>query len=751
LAQAIPAQALQVWCVKGLPYIASGQLFICSMKPNASMKRLLHVVSCILLAAVQFVGSIQMNKAALESKTGGPLYIVNVNYNWEEHDHAKGVTVVFDEEAHSMRVDKGIDRKNGIAWATLNDELDTTGWMKLDVHTSDTLVHATMAPDDVKIYAAGFAEGIMTVARISQFYSNAYQLMIKDEANSHALMNIKKMFHDALGYVKQNTNMHSNVVSLAPPDPYWGHARYLLIQLWGIHDAYNFAAVAKNVHTIDLIDMLILNSHAEMPELMEAYTPAAVKHRRAFQSAIATIQEMSAHRHLRGPKPQSIAKQQPLTMKNEVVHEVSTSTLASQRKNATVKSFSKQLSQAELQKADREWETRVAHHGHCSALVRLGPENADVFVGHTTWDDYSKMTRIFKYYNFRLEGAWTQAKRIGMSSYPGCVSSTDNWYIMDSGLTVTDTSMEILNPTLYDRVLEFPSNSHLPDFMHVMIVNRMSKTGAMWVSLFSERNSGTGNAQWLIFDYNLFTPEEPIPDNSFWVVEQIPGIVATGDMSNALRSTGYWASFNRPYFKETRLRSGHDAAESKYGDLYSYDKSPRAKIFSWIGVSVENMFDMRNTMNRNNYPDEGVDPNEPGHAISARMDLDPISRLPNGGIDAKVVNYCLFKRMECQAISGPSHSKQKAFAWRDADGKELFGGWPHLGLPDKWDFDWVQMTQANITTLKDVLACPRIPPDNAGTVYDGNNTYAWNDDDVHGYEQNVDMTVTTSYAPGDDK
>ena len=29
-------------------------------------------------------------------------------------------------------------------------------------------------------------------------------------------------------------------------------------------------------------------------------------------------------------------------------------------------------------------------------------------------------------------------------------------------------------------------------------------------------------------------------------------------------------------------------------------------------------------------------PNEPGHAIAARMDLDPVSQLPNGAIDSKV-------------------------------------------------------------------------------------------------------------------
>jgi hypothetical protein len=665
------------------------------MKLNASMEHKLRAILCILLASVPNVASMQMRKEALESKTGqGPLYMVNVNYDWEEAVQEKAVTIVFDEEAYAMRVDKGIDKKNGIAWATLSDRLDKTGWMKLSVHTND----AKKCPDDVKIYAAGFAEGIMTVARISQFYSNAYQLMMKDEANSHALMNIKKMFHDALGYVKQNSNLASNVVSLPPPDPYWVQARWLLIQLWGIHDAYNFAAVAKNVHSLDLIDMFIINSHAEMPELMEAYTPLAVKKRRAYQSAIATLQEMSAHRHLRGPKPSAAHHQHPLVMTNK--NEVVKGSAPGKQNNTSAK----HLSKADLAAADRDWETRVSHHGHCSAMVRIAPENADVFVGHTTWDDFSKMTRIFKHYNFKVSG-YTKANRIGMSSYPGCISSTDNWYIMDSGLVVADTSMEILNPTLYDRVMEFPSNSHLPDFMHVMVVNRMSLTGPHWVSLYSEKNSGTGNAQWLIFDYNLFTPEEPVPDNSFWVVESIPGIVASGDMSNWLRSNGYWASFNRPYFAETRKRSGHDAAQAKYGDLYSYSASPRAKIFSYLGVSVENMFDMRNVMNRNNYPKEGVVPNEPGHAISARLDLDPISRLPNGGIDAKVVNNCLFKAMECQAISGPSHDKQKVFAWRDADGKELFGGWPHLGLPDKWNFDWVQMTDKNMSQIVD--ECPR--------------------------------------------
>merc|ERR1712232_497953 len=74
---------------------------------------------------------------------------------------------------------------------------------------------------------------------------------------------------------------------------------------------------------------------------------------------------------------------------------------------------------------DKHWERRLAESGHCSALIRVIKDNQDLYMGHTTWDDYSKMTRIFKYYNFPFDGAATMAEKIAFSSYPGTISSTD--------------------------------------------------------------------------------------------------------------------------------------------------------------------------------------------------------------------------------------------------------------------------------------------------------------------------------------
>jgi len=601
----------------------------------------------------------------------GALYVVNVDFDWKTHNPMEGVTMVIDKNSRNLKLQKGTKPSEGVAWGHLADNLDTTGWMELYVQATES----TRVSSDVKMYAAGWLEGLITASRISQFYSNTHQLLMKDEGNAHALQNIRNMFYDELEYLKKNCNLHGGSNSIEPPDPYWKHARYVLLQMWGIKDGYNFAALAKGVHMLDLVDLLVINSNGEMPELMEAYTPEAVKRRRAFQGQ-AIIREPSflqddGHHRLRGGQ----AKTPPLAPGGE------------KKKKKKLES-----SNMTAQQADRDWESRLAKHGHCSALVRIGPENTDLFVGHTTWNDYGKMTRLFKYYQFNLPDAFTAASVVGMSSYPGCVSSTDDFYILNSGLVVMDTSLEILNPEIYDRVTEFPANSHVPNFLHVMVANRMATTANHWTTLFDERNSGTDNAQWMVIDYNRFIPGQPLKDNTLWVLEKVPGIIHKEDMSQHMVGNGFWASYNRPYFPDIRRMAGHEAAENHYGALYSYDHAPRAEIFGRLGNAIQNLFDMRNVMNRNDYPNEGILPNEPGHAISARMDLDAVNQLPNGGIDAKVVNRCLLRSLQCQAISGPSHQSQEPFAWRSASGEELFKGWPHLGLPDRWDFNWVQMT-----------------------------------------------------------
>ena len=44
--------------------------------------------------------------------------------------------------------------------------------------------------------------------------------------------------------------------------------------------------------------------------------------------------------------------------------------------------------------------SRGVGEGHCSALIKVLPKNADLMVSQVTWNDYVSMLRIFKLYEF---------------------------------------------------------------------------------------------------------------------------------------------------------------------------------------------------------------------------------------------------------------------------------------------------------------------------------------------------------------
>jgi len=404
------------------------------------------------LKKAQLSSSSVLELGAGAAEKNGPLFPVSVSFDWKKHDPAEGVTVKMDKASGSLRIVAGVSTKaEDVAWGYMKDELSEDGWIKLFLQTSAS----ASVSNDVRMYAAGFIEGLLTATRISQFYSNFYQTMMKDERNAQALTSIKKVFEDEIEFVKKNTNFQPGVISTEPLDPYWKHMRYQFVQMWAMKDAYNFAAQAKGVRSLDLIDFMLINSHAELPELMQAYAPAALQKRQTFQK-------------------------KPTSFLHKANHDGAASPGGLQRQG-----------NASQEQVDQDWEQRLIKRGRCSALVRLAPEGKDLMVGHTTWGDYAKMTRIFKYYHFDLPGAHTKAKTMGFSSYPGCISSTDDFYMLDSGLVIMDTSLEILNADMYNRVAEFPANAHVPDFMHVMTSNRMASSASIGQRYSQRRTVGS--------------------------------------------------------------------------------------------------------------------------------------------------------------------------------------------------------------------------------------------------------------------
>lgn len=616
-----------------------------------------------------------------------PLLDIHIEHNVDAPRMAADAMVTLSvDEKFNLHLHKTVEHQSSawvpLAWADYKNTVSKNGWGYMSVKTTAD----SKVSNDLKMYAAGFLEGFTSGKQIRDFQHNANALIKKDETQHSAMGNIRDLFSKQVGTICKEGGVHTNGTVLSstnlPKDLWWQQARFMLLQGFGIMDAYNLHAASMNGSPMSFVDFLILNSDGETPELEMAYDSDEVLLRESEaadgddgdDAFIEVRHTVRRERVLRGA----------LESRGAAV-----SREKARRVHAT------QMLRSE---PDAEWRRIKTATGRCSALVRLAAKNSDIFVGHTTFSDYSEMTRVWKYYDFPMGPGVSQ--RMGFSSYPGVTGSTDDYYLMDSGLVVTETTVSMMSDSAFDKLNT--STYAIPDYMRIMISNKLARTGKDWVAYMTKSATGTYNSQWMVLDYNLFAPNKPLRNGTLWVLEQAPGISVSVDESARLQSQGFWASENRADFAPIRKISGEENAEMLAGKMFSADHNPRASIFAKTAPTVNVLADMRHEMQRNKWPHEtfsGVK-DTPDHAIAARGDLvRGKSMSPNGGVDSKVTSSCLVKKLAADAISGPTHDDQKPFKWTDSSGKELFPDYPHDGLPDTWNFDWVRMTPDGETSI----------------------------------------------------
>jgi hypothetical protein len=310
------------------------------------------------------------------------------------------------------------------------------------------------------------------------------------------------------------------------------------------------------------------------------------------------------------------------------------------------------------------------------------------------------MLRVIKRYEFHVrtlpgdKGVDVPGVSISMSSYPGMVWSLDDYYTISSGLLVTETTINNYNNDLWRKVT--PENS-LFTGIRVMVANRLATDGRQWTKLFTLFNSGTYNNQWMVLNYNLFEPTKPLKAGVLWVLEQLPGLVVSKDVTNVLNETGYWASYNIPYFPDIYDASGYGKMKSKYGDYYSYKDTARARIFARDQKQVEDVDSMMKLMRYNDYQNDPLSkcPCNPPYsavlAISSRGELNPengtypfpaIGHRTSGATDMKLTTLDLFLLQQFIAIGGPTYDPLPPFQWSKSGLNER-----HFGMPDKYQFE----------------------------------------------------------------
>lgn len=346
---------------------------------------------------------------------------------------------------------------------------------------------------------------------------------------------------------------------------------------------------------------------------------------------------------------------------------------------------------------------------HCTGLVKLLPDFTDLYISQVTWNVYQSMLRIQKKYVLRYKLAPGDKKVIPgyemtMTSYPGLVHSLDDFYVISTGLVSAETTIGNTNKTLYSYIKPV---GQLLEHVRVMVANRLATSGKKWVTIFRKHNSGTYNNQWYVVDYKRFEPktnktEAVIMPGLLWVVEQLPGYTEAKDLTDLLKESSYFPSYNMPYFPTVFNMSGGQERIRKYGDWFAYDTHPRAKILKLKQSDIYNLDDMFHVMRYNDYLhdplsrcEECTPPYSACNAVAARNDLNPangtypfsaLGHRSHGSIDAKITTYNMHKIYEFLSVSSPAYNVSRGispFRWCEFD---LGASVPHIGHPDEWAF-----------------------------------------------------------------
>ncbi|CAH2094909.1 unnamed protein product [Euphydryas editha] len=345
---------------------------------------------------------------------------------------------------------------------------------------------------------------------------------------------------------------------------------------------------------------------------------------------------------------------------------------------------------------------------HCSGLVKLLPDWSDLYTSQVTWNSYQSMLRFQKMYvlNYKMAPNSNEpipGRKMSFSSYPAFVQSLDDFYIISSGLVAAETTIGNSNRSLFELVKPV---GQVLEYARAMVANRLARNGKEWVEIFRQHNSGTYNNQWYIVDYKKFKPKTSqfpghIAPGLLWVVEQLPGYTEAADLTEHLKETSYFPSYNIPYFPRVFNMSGGNQRVATYGDWFGYHTNPRAKMFKSLQADITDVQSMFVALRYNDYKRDPRSrcacspPYSAANAIAARNDLNPangtypfraLGHRSHGATDAKLTSAALRARYQFLSVASPPHNASRAlpaFQWSKFDmGSQV----SHVGHPDLWMF-----------------------------------------------------------------
>jgi len=614
---------------------------------------------------------------------GRPLYSLNTINMPENLTAGACITLRFDIHTHSLTVDEGERDPNFVATACYHDAIERTGWSTLKVITTDS----PSVPLAVRAYGAGLVEGLLTYERMSQFNSNVKLLLGKDIGQDEALrLTIEQRMRFALLAWERLSGGDATIV---PEGDLPKQAWTALLQMRGLRDGHNVMASATQSSYISAYDCLVLNMHAELSSLTGLYSRSQATQVLRMGLGDAAFLQTSSSRVTKKAKAKTkgaAASKAASASASSTAH--LRGKVATGLKHKTVQTasaaFATQASSnnstSSSSSGKKSWGLWTAHKPRGTALVRrTGPKGSpeDLLTGHVTFANYGEAVRVMKHYHLNFD---TLVTDISMSSYPGCISSTDDYFVTNRGFALMSTSLYI--PDSGNFSVPSQSADGLPAFLRATIATRLATLPRTWAKVYGYLPGLAATKQWLLVDYSKLKELQPLGNDTVWLVESLPRLQRSGDVTEYLNTQGFFTAQGQPFFRQIREEFGL----SEYAPS-SYELHHQSSL-------VDKATTVNSVANAREVLTELLSSRGPGQAsITTRYDFAATNAIPAGGIDAKVTSKCMVQRLGFQGKSSPPSTQGAApFTWLTASGEQAWPGWPHDGVPDTLNFGWASMT-----------------------------------------------------------
>ena len=547
---------------------------------------------------------------------------ISIEFNKEENLDSNTLYAYYDKLNSKIIItkeEKLNNENNLIAKGKYEKTRYKTGW---DLFESKTYNNANPI---IQLYSIGIIEGILSQEEIKDYMNNfRYALGGNEKA-----IQLKQWFKDADENIKRKINNINSEKDNKFDLKSLSYLACLHAQINGLYKGYNLKSEEDDV---DIYELYLLNSEGNYDNTL----------------AYMGINQIEYNDNVNFENDENLMKYYNTTKFEEI------------------------------------WR-KLTRKSHCSAIVKLINENNEknILFGHNTWTGFYELLRTYKSIDYAFEGdnqiLGLKPIKMKYSSYPGILFSGDEYYTIENNLAITQTSLSTIFPERLVNGLN--KKEYIPEFMRIMTINFLSRTGKEWVKNFEKLYNGNHIyfASWIIVDYNKINSNK----NLIFIAEEVSENVMTIDYTKEFLKKGYYGSYNLPFFKEHTVQTG-----ISYFNLNLDDKkyNPRGYLVKSLINEVNDIQSFQDLLTYNKYKmndskvedDPSVD--DPYNGIASRSE-------EYGTIDFKIIDKNLINNGNIYAYSGPIYGDNPNFKpFNKNDIKSDLKNYME-GIPEEFNFE----------------------------------------------------------------